>query len=342
MPDVFLTEILGQPDAIQRAATALAGQQDRLERLRGLAPGRLVLTGMGASHDACLAAASVLGSAAAAVTAVNTAELVHFRLPSLTADTVVVAVSQSGRSAELVRLAEAGTPATLVSVTNGLDNPLAAAADLALDTAAGVELGPSTMTFAATFPTLAAVVTALTGTAGMDVPAAAAAAADSARRLLADPVPLADQLVDWVGRRRHAVLVGRGTAVAAAELGALVLKEAAGFAAECLDAAEFRHGPLELAGPDLAVAVVATEESTYRYDRALAAEVAAAGGAVLFISHRPDPLPGALTVAVDPVDRLLAPAVAAIPFQLAAWGLAQASGRDPSRFTVGSKVTTRE
>ena len=92
----------------------------------------------------------------------------------------------------------------------------------------------------------------------------------------------------------------------------------------------------------LAVAVVATEESTYRYDRTLAAEVAAAGGAVLFISHRPDPLPGALTVAVDPVDRLLAPAVAAIPFQLAAWGLAQASGRDPSRFTVGSKVTTRE
>ncbi|WP_214317202.1 SIS domain-containing protein [Nonomuraea sediminis] len=342
MHDIFLNEILGQPAAIERSARALESQRPQLVRLAALASGarHVLLTGMGASHDACLAAASVLGSAGILATTVNTAELVHFRLPALSEDTLVVAISQSGRSAELVRLTRSGIRARLVTITNGVDNPLAAAANVALDTAAGPELGPSTMTFAATFPTLGAVVGAITG-AGSQDPAAARVAADAARRVLDRPDELAATMAGWAGDRQGAVLVGRGTARAAADLGALVLKEAAGFAAECLDAAEFRHGPLELAGPGLAVAVVATEPETFALDVALAREVASHGAAVLLLAGEPVEA-GVSVVPVGTADRLLMPGVAAIPFQVLAWRLAVAQGRDPGRFTVGNKITTRE
>jgi glucosamine--fructose-6-phosphate aminotransferase (isomerizing) len=343
MTDVFLAEILGQPEALERAGAAIGRQVDGLHALARHAPREgIVLTGMGASYDACLAMASVLGSRGVLATAVNTAELVHFRLPAVDASALVVAVSQSGRSAELVRLADELSGPLLVSVTNGLDNQLADAADVAFDTEAGIELGPSTMTFAASLPPLAAVAAVLAG----DQPAAAAqasataadAAAVHAARMLGTHEELAARMLGWLGDRAGALLVGRGTARAAADLGSLVLKEAAGLAAECLDAAEFRHGPLELAGPDLAVAVVA-EPATSGLDRALASEVAALGGAAIVLSPLGDE-PG--EIAVGDLHRLVAPAVAAIPFELLAWQLARRRGRRPGEFTVATKVTTRE
>jgi glutamine---fructose-6-phosphate transaminase (isomerizing) len=351
MDDVFRTEIGGQPDRLVAAVAALHRQRPALERLPALAgPGTpIVLTGMGSSYDACLAAASVLGSAGLLAVTVNAAELVHFRLPALRPETLVVAVSQSGRSAELVRLVRSlgpgGLRPRLVSITNGLDNPVAAAADVALDTAAGEENGPSTATFLATFAALAPVLRIMTGArtdaALAALTADAAVAGDRIRDLLAGGTALAAELAGWLAGRSSLLLVGRGTARAAAEVGALILKEAAGFPAECLDTAEFRHGPLELAGPGLAVAVVATEPGTYELDRRLAVELARHGAAVLLLTPGPDTVDGVTVLPVGAVDRLFAAAVAAVPFQLLAWQLAVASRR-PGMFTTAAKVTTRE
>ena len=81
-------------------------------------------------------------------------------------------------------------------------------------------------------------------------------------RLTAEPERSADEMCAWIDGRPNLALVGRGSARAAAEMGALTLKEAARMPAESLQAAQFRHGPLELAGPKLAVIVIATEPRT--------------------------------------------------------------------------------
>jgi glucosamine--fructose-6-phosphate aminotransferase (isomerizing) len=353
MNDLFLSEIQAQPETLVASAASLGGQVEALHELSLLKAGstHIVLTGMGSSHDACLAAASVLGACGVLATTVNTAELIHFRLPSLTSDTLLIAISQSGRSAELVRLAtelagKASRP-RLVSVTNGLSNPLAEAADIAFDIAAGEEFGPSTKTFAATCLTLAAITRILAGgepeSTLTAVKESAAVAAGASRALLTEP-PETQTLTDWLGDRTSAVIVGRGTARGAAEMAALVLKEAAGFSTECLDGGEFRHGPLELAGPRLAVAVIATEPRTHDLDLRLANEVATHGAAVLLVtSEDGEPIhPGVRTIQVGRVDRMLVPAVGVIPFQLLAWRLAVLQGRDPGRFTNAAKVTTTE
>ncbi len=353
--DLFLSEICEQPLALRDAGAALAGQRQALAELAAIAAsgGRLVLTGMGSSFDACLSTASVLARQGVLATTVNAAELLHFRLDSLGPETVLVAISQSGNSIELVRitaaLGERQARPLLVSITNGLDNPLAAAADVPLDTAAGAEQGPSTKTFAATFVVAQALVRAVVAAerGAVDEIAArgaeeAGAAADAATALLRDPVALAERVHGAVAGRPSLVIVGRGTARAAAEMGGLVLKEAAQVQAESLDAGEFRHGPLELAGPELGIAVVATEEATSDLDLGLASEVAATGAGCLVIAGAdPGELPDG-AIAIGALPAMLSPAVAVIPLQLLAWRIAREKGRDPGRFTLATKVTTRE
>jgi glutamine---fructose-6-phosphate transaminase (isomerizing) len=348
-PDSFLAEIAGQPDALRRAARALTEQVGTIEAVRDAGRrtgGGVVFTGMGASYDACYPAVNELAVHGVLALQIDAAELLHFRTHVLSAATVLVIVSQSGQSAEVVRLLDAfedraERPAVL-SVTNGLANPLAARADLGLDTRAGTEQGPSTMTFAASLVQLAVVAGALSGS-DMDpvvrARTAAREASDAVETVLEDET-LAARIAD-VADRHTLVVLARGPARAAAEMGALTLKEC-GVAAESYETAAFRHGPFELAGPALGAIVVATEPETIALDLGLAADLVEAGASVVVLTSEGDVPDGALAVRIPSVDRLLSSAVSIVPIQLLAWWLANARGRVPGAYTRSSKVTTRE
>jgi glutamine---fructose-6-phosphate transaminase (isomerizing) len=345
-PDRFLAEIAGQPEALRRASVAMRDQADVLASA-AVAAARsdaVVLTGMGSSYDACYAPVTALAAGGVACSMVDAAELLHFRLPVLTPSTLLVCISQSGRSVELVRiverLAERASRPVLLSITNGLDNPLAAACDLKLDTDAGEEHGPSTMTFAATLVALSALAERLGAAAANG--GGVERAAESVARLVAGAPERAAALSDWLGDRPALALLARGGARPAAEMGALTLKEAARFPAESIQTAQFRHGPLELAGPELAVIVISTEPATREHDLRLATELTARGSAVLVVSPDGAAPNGAAGIAIGDIDRGLASAVAVVPAQLLAWRLANLRGLTPGAYTVASKVTTIE
>ena len=349
--DTFLAEIVGQPDAMRRAAAALVDQREHLDRIREAAAvaDTTVFTGMGSSYDACYPAVNDLAGRGVASLLVDTAELLHFRRPILNARTLAVIVSQSGESAEIVRLvnelARQRNRPFVVSITNGLGNDLATRADVRLDTWAGPELGPSTMTFAAAMATLSGIARLLAGdsvdTAVDRTRTAAEGAALSAERLLEDPPGFAADLEAWHGGRGLFVLIGRGPARAATEMGALILKES-GVMAESFEAGMFRHGPLELAGPDMTAIVMATEPETRRLDLGLAADLVDTGANVLVVTPDGESPKGARAAATGYLDRALLSAVSIVPVQLLAWRLAQSRGRRPGEYTRASKVTKRE
>ena len=314
----------------------------------------VILTGMGGSYAACYPLAADLAEAGLTAVMLGAAELLHFRIGILDPTTPVIVVSQSGESAEVVHLAETlrgrnGGP-SLVAVTNGTDNSLARRADLVIDTFAGEETGPSTRTFAAGLVTLAGIGSVLRGAtveaACNAMSRIAERAAVSIERLLSNG-SLGDDLLAWLGPREDVVVLGRGPARAAAEMAALTLKEADGLAAEALESAQFRHGPLELAGPGLAAIVIATEPETETLDRALARELRDAGAAVFEVtrddaSFRPPGSPAAPHIGIGAIDRSVAPAVSIVPIQLLAYRLAIARGREPGAYLRAAKVTTRE
>lgn len=345
-PDRFLAEIAGQPEALNRAAQAAAAQADQLEQVARIAGScrQIVFTGMGSSHFACYAPVTTLAQAGVASAMIDAAELLHFRMHSLTADTLLICVSQSGESAEPVRVLEtlAARPNRphVVTITNGTQNSLARMADTALDTAAGEELGPSTMTFAGSLVLLRALAAALGGDDAD--PGGAERAAESVARLTATAETSAAEIGRWLGDRPSLVIVSRGHGRPAAEMGALTLKEAARFGAESLQTAQFRHGPLELASAALAAMVIAVEPATLAYDLELAAELVAAGAAVMVVSAAGEGPAGALTVATGTLSPGLISAAAIVPAQLLAWRMAVDRGYDPGTYAVANKVTTRE
>lgn len=361
-PDPFSVGIAGQPEALRRAADGL---RDQREALRGIArlvrTDTVIVTGMGGSYAACYPFVAELAEAGRTAVMLGAAELVHFRSGILDPSTPVIAVSQSGESAEVVHLTELlrgrGRRPSLVAVTNGTDNSLARAADLVLDTRAGEENGPSTRTFAAGLVSLAGLGRVLVGAtpdAAFDATSRdAERAAGSIERLLGDG-SLAGDLLSWLGPREEVVVLGRGPARAAAEMAALTLKEAVGLPAEALETAQFRHGPLELAGPGLAAVVIATEPETETLDRALTRELREDGAATIEITRsgsRPRALgpgshpadhPNALHIGIGAIHRSIAPAASIVPTQLLAHALAIARGREPGTFLHATKVTTRE
>jgi glutamine---fructose-6-phosphate transaminase (isomerizing) len=237
-------------------------------------------------------------------------------------------------------LAEREHRPRVVTVTNGLSNSLAGMADIALDTAAGEELGPSTMTFAGTLVLLRALARALGGNDAD--PEAEVRAAASVERLTAGAEAAAGAIGAWLGDRRSLVIVSRGHGRPAAEMGALTLKEAARFAAESMQTAQFRHGPLELASEALAAIVIAVERATLEIDLGLAAELTAAGAAVMVVSADGSGPPGAYTVATGELSPGLVSAAAIVPTQLLSWQMATDRGYDPGTYAVAHKVTTRE
>jgi glucosamine--fructose-6-phosphate aminotransferase (isomerizing) len=280
---------------------------------------------------------------------VDAAELVHFRTRMLGPRTTLIAVSQSGESAEVVRLARSittqGERGPLIGVTNGTENTLAGLADLAFDTRAGRETGPSTMTFVASLVMLSAIARVL---GGADVVAVvertlqeAEAAARTIDRLVLD-TSAAERLAGWFGNRGSLVILGRGPARAASEMAALTLKEAVGIPVESLETAQFRHGPLELVGPDLAVMLIATEPETVDLDLRFAGELRDAGARVLAITCGRDAPSGVEGLDLGTIRGPIAPAATVVPAQLLAWALAPAHGRTPGAYYRASKVTTVE
>ena len=320
-PDPFIAEIAGQPDAVRRAAAAAIERSDLLAQAAAAARrGRIVLSGMGSSYDACYPASTYLAAEGIAAPMHDAAELLHFRLAALDAGDLLVLVSQSGESAETAGVARAlrerpSAAPTIVTVTNGTGNTLARHADLALDTDAGEETGPSTMTFVAALTVMAALARAIADGSGAPLDAAGAGrTADAIARVVRD-AELPDRLVGWLGEPRSTVILGRGAARAASEMGALTVKEAVGMPVEALQTAQFRHGPLELAR---------------------------LGSAVWFVTAGGATPAGIPTTDVGALDRLLAPAAAIVPVQLLAWRLSILAGRPPGSYVHATKVTTRE
>ena len=349
-PDPFIAEIAGQPDALRRAASGLENQRSVLHDIARASAGRtLVFTGMGSSYDACYPAVAELARAGIAAIMLDAAELLHFRTGMLRRSTMLVAVSQSGESVEVVRVAaglagQAERPA-VVAITNGTANTLTSLADLALDTGAGEETGPSTMTFAGSLVVLGALGRMLGGTppvAALERLATDAELAAVAIEGLLGDADLPERLVSWLGERETVVILGRGPGRAAAEMGALTIKEAVGMPVESLQTGQFRHGPLELAGPGLAAVVIATEPETLALDLTLADELLATGAGVLLVTTDDQPGSGAMRIATGPLERALAPAVSILPCQLLAWRLARLRGRDPGAYYRAAKVTTHE
>lgn len=247
---------------------------------------------------------------------------------------LAIAVSQSGRTPEIVTLLEAAARAgaATIALTNDAASPLASAAGLAIDLGAGAEVAvPATKTFTAQVATLAVIAEALGEVPWGDADWAALPGAVS--RVL-DDTASADRVAASIGDARGLITVGRGFLFPIALEAALKLKETAFLLAEGYSAADLLHGPVAVVQHGFPVLAFAGEGPTKTSMVDLVTELRGRGGRVAVVG----PADGDLPVPTD-----LAEALATIPAAVRAQQVARAltllRGLDPDAPAGLTKIT---
>jgi glucosamine--fructose-6-phosphate aminotransferase (isomerizing) len=331
----YLQDIHAQPESLAAllAAGLSGGVRAVLDRTSDA--DRIVLTGMGASLFAWQPTFLRLAAAGLPVWVVETAELLGAARGLLTPGTMLWVASQSGRTAEVVALLEqrAPGPGVVLALTNEPDSPLAGAADAVLELHSGRERTVSTRSYV---NTLAAAALATSHALGAPVAPAWQHA----------PAALADWLAGW--DEHHARLdgllpasaatllaLGRGAGLAAARTGALITKEASGMAMEAMSVPQFRHGPLEMAGPALGAMLLAGTGQDRERNAVMRRDLLGHGARVAWIDTEPD----GSGVTIADLGGDLRPIAEILPFQVLSVVLAERRGREPGAFTRIGKVT---
>jgi len=257
---------------------------------------------------------------------------------------LVLAISQSGRSPDVVSVVTAARDAgaLTVAITNDRSSPLALAAAHTLDCLAGPELAvPATKTYVAELAVLAALVDAVRpgseladGLAGL--PAALHSAIERTDTWLADDG--AATVADLAAADR-ALLVSRGYNLPTALELALKLKETCGLFAEAYSTADFAHGPLVLARSGIPVLAIRPDGEMGRLVDETVDAVRGRGGRVAVIGGREAAsVPGALAIG-DPLPEALTPLVFIVPGQLVVEATARSMGISPDAPDGLGKVT---
>jgi len=298
------------------------------------------LIACGTSFHAALVARNWFEGVAGIPCRVEVASEFRYRHPVPNPDALVVAISQSGETADTLaalRAAKEWGFGPSLAICNVPESSLSREADLTLMTRAGPEIGvASTKAFTTQLVALLLLVTAI----GRRHRINAAREATIVEQLLALPRhveqvltldekihALAEQFVD----KHHALFLGRGVQHPVAMEGALKLKEISYIHAEAYPAGELKHGPLALVDEEMPVIAVAPNDELLEKLKSNLEEVRARGGELyVFADHDAgmDSSERVHVLTVMPGGGHVAPIIFTIPLQLLAYHVAVLKGTD--------------
>lgn len=340
------SEILEQPGALQRLLERERPAFERVaEAIRQRQPRFILLAARGSSDNAARYGQYLFGAFNDLPVALATPSLYTlYRRPPRIADALVLAISQSGQSPDIVAVVEEGRRqgALTVAVSNDTESPLARAAEHRLNLSAGPERAvAATKTYTTSLMAMAML--------------SAALKQDAERFATLAGVPgWVAQVTSEVEATIHAseryrymeacVVVSRGFNYATSYEIALKLKELTYILAEPYSTADFQHGPVALVAQGFPVIAVVPEGELADELTVFLQELRRRGAELIVISARGDALALAKTPLPLPagMPEWVSPMVAVTRGQLFALGLTLAKGYDPDSPRGIQKVTLTE
>lgn len=340
----LLRDIQAQPDSFSRVLERQReeGRDALLQAAALLRSGkRIVITGMGASMYACSPLEYYLGAHGIDGTLVESAELLYYR-QEMCRDAVVLMVSRSGESVEVVKLLAAlKGVATVIGVSNVPGSVLDREADCSVQVGSLVDEMVALQTYTGTLLALY-----LMGAAAVNrFEEGCAAAADVHRMLKGVIEESVENLRSWdefFDAATPVYLLARGPSCGSMHEGALLFNETAKASSVAMAAASFRHGPVELVEEGFRGIVFAPRGSTRGLSLSLARDLVRFGGQVRVIGPAGEDTKGLNVCAVPETPESLAPMLEIVPIQCAALRLAQLKGLRVGSFRYTPQVTRDE
>ena len=303
-------------------------------------PPTVVFTGMGSSMYAAYPAQAYLNSRGIRALIWETGELVEHLRKFHGADILLVVVSQSGETAEVLRLLEAfPRKEGLVAVCNTEASPLARRANLLLPMMAGRPAAVGTKTYACAVAVLMYLAVAISRKPSQALTQALMQAIEAQEKILERDDELTLPTVEYFNNPHYVALLSRGADLASAYQGALLFKEVAKMGAEPMSAAQFRHGPMEIIDPAQRYIIFARQSEIGPKRRAdsglfkLAMDIRKLGGRVLLYADAPfADVTNVRQVPVEPVRLGLGTLIDIVDIQLLVHELALRAGLEPGSF----------
>lgn len=347
----FLTEILEQPKSLKDTLDyySCAEGESVLKEIGDLYKNgnfrEIIFTGMGSSFFVSHAAACLFNSLGINAYAVNTNELLYYNMSLIAEDKLVVCISQSGESIEVVKLLDilpAGV--SCIGVSNEENSSLSNNAKCVLLSRAGKEEMTSTKTYTSMIMVLYMLGWYLAGKLDGEK-------IDELKKLVREFEDTLNEYankitgeISFFGEIDFLQFIGRGPSYASAQQSELMCKEAVKLAAAGTLGGEFRHGPMEMVKPGFKAVLFAADGKTYDQSIKMAADIVKYQGKVLVLTNKKPELnhPNANIIVFHQPDEFLFAIVNIIPMQLIVNELALAKGLVPGDFINGGKVTLSE
>ncbi len=338
------SETLEQPDVLDRLLERQAGAVAavaRAVRRRGC-PGAF-LAARGSSDNAGLYAKYIWGARNRLPVALAAPSLFTlYASPPVVRDMLVVGISQSGQSPDIVAVMSEGRAqgALTLAITNDPSSPIAGAAEFVVETCAGAELAvAATKTYTAELMAVAMLSAALRGE---PEPLRELAAVPGLVRATLAGEPAVQALASRFAAMTRCVVLGRGYNFATAFEWALKLKELAYVGAEPYSSADFQHGPVAMLSEGFPVLAIVPRGAVLDDLAALLRRLAGEQRADLVLISDAEE---ALAIAGGPVrlpsglPEWLSPIAAILPAQLFSYHLTRAKGLDTENPRRLNKVT---
>jgi glucosamine--fructose-6-phosphate aminotransferase (isomerizing) len=338
------SEIFEQPDRLEQLLTSQAKNAEEIAKvIRGRDIKYAFIAARGTSDNAARYANYLWGAMNGIPVALATPSLFsYYQQPPKLENALVVGISQSGRSPDIVSVLQEGRDQgnLTLGITNAPDSPLAQVSDLIFDIGAGEELAvAATKTYTAELMAIAMLSAALNE--GGDQWENLALVPGWVR----DVLELDETVLEATQRYRYmqdCVVLGRGFNYATAFEWALKLKELTYINAVPYSSADFMHGPIAMVTQGFPVmSIMPTGKlfsSMMQVNRHLKKDLQAE---LVIISNSPEALLMAQTPLniPDNIPEWLSPLICIIPGQLFAYHLTQAKGYDAEQPRSISKVT---
>lgn len=344
----MLKEIFEQPKAISDSMRGRVNTKKDVVSLGGiieyeekmLNAKRFIIVACGTSWHAGLVGEYLFETLVRIPVEVEYASEFRYRNPIINEDDVVIAISQSGETADTLAAVELAKSkgATVIGICNVVGSSLARATHAGSYTHAGPEIGvASTKAFTAQVTVLTLMALSLARTKGR-------ISLSKYHQLINDLESVPDKIVtilklndkikeiaQYFADKRNAIYLGRGVNYPVALEGALKLKEISYIHAEGYPAAEMKHGPIALIDEEMPVVVLATEQETYEKVVSNIQEVIARKGKIISIVSAGDTLVREMSdfsIEIPHIEEILTPLLASVPLQLLAYHVALIRGCD--------------
>lgn len=342
----MLKEIHEQPRSIEdcfrgrlnadEGWVALGGIKDYEQKM--INANRVIMVACGTSWHACLVGEYLFEDLARINVEVEYASEFRYRNPIINENDIVIAVSQSGETADTLAALELAKSkgATILGICNVVGSSISRITDAGSYTHAGPEIGvASTKAFTAQVTVLTLMALSLAHKKGT-------VSESKFRKLLSEleAIPAKVQrvlekndMIEYISEQykdaNNALYLGRGSSFPVALEGALKLKEISYIHAEGYPAAEMKHGPIALIDEEMPVFVIATKGTSYEKVVSNIQEVKARKGKIIAIVTEGDVQVKAIAdhvIEIPETDEHLVPLLATIPLQLLSYHIAVMRG----------------